>query len=185
MKRILAGLLLAALYGCAGAPAVVGNKAIPQACIGEVDLPPELAAQFDPVQDAQLLNEAIGEPEKGKLCQGRVYKSKANTQVTIFRAWNSTNPNSRFGQWWAFDKPSGRISTYRSDYEICYQWSPLDKMVSCTLKPETKIVVGNGQSAWCSEYLTYPVSEAQQIYMSDADNTVTDCVDYDGVMSWQ
>ncbi len=185
MKRMLVSLLLVALYGCAGSPPIDEVKATPQACIGGMDLPPELASHFEPAQDAQLLNEAIGEPEAGKLCQGRVYKSKANTQVTIFRAWNSTNPNSQFGQWWAFDKPSGRISTYRSDYEICYQWSPLDKMVSCTLKPETKVVVGNGQSAKCSEYLTYPVSEEQQVYISDAVSAVTGCTEYNGIMRWE
>jgi hypothetical protein len=156
-----------------------------QTCLGSTALPPTLAGQFDAVNDPTLLQEAIGKPEKGKLCQGKVYQSKPQTKITVYRAWNSTNPNSQYGQWWAFNKPEGRIAQYRSDYEICYQWSPLDKMVSCTLKAGTKIVVGNGQSASCSEYLSYPVSAKQQIYLVDAQSAVENCTNYDGVMSWK
>jgi len=107
---------------------------------GSSNLPENLANKFEKIEDKELLNEALGLPNKGKLCQGQVYKSKADTQITIFRAWNSTNPNSKFGKWWAFQKPTGKISTYRSEYEICYQWSPLDKLVSCILKPEVKLL---------------------------------------------
>ncbi|WP_116472978.1 hypothetical protein [Zobellella maritima] len=185
MKRILPGLFLFALYGCSSSAPVDVARVTEQGCIGSAELPQNIASQFEVAEDMQLLNEALGEPEKGKLCQGQVYKSKKDTQVMIFRAWNSTNPNSQYGNWWAFNQPAGPISAYRSDYEICYQWSPLDKMVACTLKPETKVVVGNGQSARCSEYLTYPVSEKQQIYIVDAVDSVENCTFYEGVMSWQ
>ncbi|UXI04634.1 hypothetical protein [Photobacterium sp. TY1-4] len=150
-----------------------------------MSLPQGIAAHFEAADDPALLSSALGEPEQGKLCQGQVYQSKPDAKVVLFRAWNSTNPNSQFGQWWAFHQPSGKIAAYRSDYEICYQWSPLDKLVSCTLKPGTKVVVGNGQSAKCSAYLTYPTSEKQQVYLVDAANAVMDCSVYDGVMSWQ
>ena len=119
------------------------------------------------------------------LCQGKVHISKAGYHVKVFRVWNSSNPKSRLGHWWAFHNPEARISQYRENYEICYQWSPLDKMVSCKLKPGTKIVIGNGQSAKCSVYLTYPVSDKQQLYMADASNVVADCVEYYGMMYWE
>lgn len=184
MKRILFSALLVSLYGCSSHP-IENTKVIDQVCVGSPTLPLNLASQFVPLEDAQLLNEALGEPEQGKLCQGKVYQSKQNSQVMLFRAWNSTNPSSQYGQWWAWNKPTGSIAKYRTDYEICYQWSPLDKMVSCTLKPGTKVVVGNGQSAKCSEYLTYPASEQQQIYIIDAANSVMNCTEFDGVMSWE
>ncbi|MVD33254.1 hypothetical protein D6U54_19075, partial [Vibrio cholerae] len=67
-----------------------------------------------------------------------------------------------------FELPSGYTADYRKNFEICYQWSPLDKLAKCTLKAGTKVVVGNGQSAKCSEYLSYPVSEKQQVFISEA-----------------
>ncbi|GGX73739.1 hypothetical protein GCM10007392_46530 [Saccharospirillum salsuginis] len=156
-----------------------------QACEGSTDIPPHLSTQFEPVTDPALLNEALGAPNEGELCQGQVYVALEETRIQIYRAWNSTNPGSRLGNWWAFDKPSGRVADYREDYEICYQWSPLDKMVSCTLTPGTKVVVGNGQSAQCSQYLTYPVSAEQQVYIDEAAEAVANCADYDGMFSWE
>ena len=77
------------------------------------------------------------------------------------------------------------MSRYRSDYEICYQWSPLDKMTHCLLKADVKIVVGTGQSAECSEYLTYSASAEKQIYIDDATGSLINCKTYDAVFSWK
>jgi len=158
---------------------------VEQACLGTTDLPVNMVGQFDAANDPELLNSTIGSPNKGMLCQGKVYESKANAQVTLYRAWNSTNPGSKLGKWWAFNQPAGEVAQYRSDFEICYQWSPLDKLVRCELKPGTKVVVGNGQSAECSAYLTYPVSAAQQIYIEDAANSVINCQTFTGEFSWK
>lgn len=154
-------------------------------CIGSTDLPPELAPYFDEVDDPELLASTIGEPDKGMLCQGKVYQAKVDTQVPVYRAWNSTNPNSQFGNWWAFQQPSGLTAKYREDYEICYQWSPLDKLVSCQLNAGSNIVVGNGQSATCSQYLTYGTSAAQQVYLDNASQQTQHCDVKDAVFSWQ
>lgn len=175
MKRILLTIFPVVLFGCASSPVQTANTAQVQVCKGSVELPRALNRQFESADDKALLEDSLGKQDAGKLCQGEVYISKRKSHVRVYRAWNSTNPNSRFGNWWSFNKPTGLISQYRKDNEICYQWSPLDKMVSCTLKPGTKIVVGNGQSAKCSEYLTYPTSATQQLYVVDASNAVTDC----------
>ena len=187
MRNILLSIFILTLFGCSSYPIEKEshNTDSAQLCLGNSNLPLNLAAQFEPIEDIQFLNEALGSSNKGRLCQGKVYKSKVNTKITLFRAWNSTNPNSQFGKWWAFQKPAGKISTYRSEYEICYQWSPLDKLVSCTLKPEIKVVVGTGQSAECSEYLTYPTSDKQQIYIDDASASFYDCTTFDGKFSWK
>jgi hypothetical protein len=187
MKNILVAASIITLVGCANYQV---KSEIPQldnepVCLGSSTIPESMASDFVLTDDETLLNKTLGKPQKGKLCQGLVYKSKKNSQIVIYRAWNSTNPNSQFGKWWAFQKPTGEISQYRSGYEICYQWSPLDKLVSCTLKEGTKVVVGTGQSAQCSEYLTYPVSDELQIYIDDASNSLTNCTVFSGEFSWK
>lgn len=177
MRHVSIAVLILLLAGCAAVP-------IKSVCIGSVELPVKVAASFEPVDDNSLLNQALGAPGKGSLCQGKVYKANDNAEVTIYRSWNSTNPNSRFGNWWAFDRANGKVAQYRSDYEICYQWSPLDKLTQCRLKGGTKIVVGNGQSATCSQYLTYGVSAAKQIYIDHASSSVSDCKDFDLLFNW-
>jgi len=182
MKKIVSALLVVAIQGCVHDP-VKDTPAPVATCVGNTHVSEALSHSFEPVQDDALLTQSIGEPLKGKLCQGKVYKS--TTEVTVYRAWNSTNPQSQFGQWWALKKPAGLIANYRKDYEICYQWSPLDKMAKCTLKAGTKVVIGNGQSATCSAYLTYPVSPEQQVFLLDAVDRVGDCQVFDGVMEWR
>ncbi len=185
MIKILMTVLVATLTACSSLfidQVAVNPAAI---CVGSTRLPPDLEGLFEPLEDARLLNMALGEPEQGKLCQGQVYVSKMGAQVPIFRAWNSTNPQKKLGSWWAFSQPAGNVARYRADYEICYQWSPLDKLVSCTLKPGTQVVVGNGQSASCSEFLIYPVSGTQQIFIEDAPTSVINCTEYEGQFSWK
>lgn len=153
-------------------------------CPGNVDLPLALTGEFDVVEDAALLESALAGPTEGKLCQGKVYQAKQSVDVTLYRAWNSTNPGSRFDNWWAFHRPDGNVAQYRHNYEICYQWSPLDKLTHCKLNAGSKIVVGTGQSAECSKYLTYPTSTSLQVYIEDAASSLYECIDYDVVFSW-
>jgi hypothetical protein len=154
-------------------------------CPGTVDLPVEFAGRLEPAEDDTLLKASLGAPNAGSLCQGKVYEVVPDdAEVTIYRAWNSTNPNSRLGKWWSFTRPNGKVAQYRTDYEICYQWSPLDKLTQCKLKPGTKLVVGTGQSATCSQYQSYPASAAKQIYL-DSQLAVHDCKDYDLDFSWE
>lgn len=153
-------------------------------CKGDTSLPDEWAGKLTPISDPEKEKQALELPGKGGLCIAQAYQVNANTDLTIYRAWNSTNPNSRLGQWWASARPSGLVSEYREDFEICYQWSPLDKLVSCKLAPGSKVVIGTGQSAVCSEYLTYPVSAAKQIFILDAGNKTSECEDFDAVMGW-
>ncbi len=185
MNRILIAAVILAVTGCTALPERTTQLEPMAMCKGSVSLPARVQNMFEPIEDTPLLNQALGAADEGKLCQGKVYKSKPGTQLTVYRAWNSTNLKSQFGNWWAFEKPEGIIAVYRSAYEICYQWSPLDKLESCTLKPETKIVVGTGQSAKCSEFLTYPSSDTQQIFIDDPRNDLTDCSYFDGVFQWQ
>jgi len=186
MRKILFIIFVLTVYGCSTyqVESEIQHTEADQLCAGSTNLPDNIAVKFEPIEDLALLKQSLGDPKEGKLCQGQTYISKESATIIIFRAWNSTNTNSKLGKWWSFNKPVGKISTYRSEYEICYQWSPLDKLISCTLMPKTKVVVGNGQSAQCSEHLTYPVSATQQIYIDDASVSLTDCTVFDGEFSW-
>ncbi|GGB86716.1 hypothetical protein GCM10011352_10740 [Marinobacterium zhoushanense] len=185
MNRTLLLFAILSVGGCAYQPAAEQSAPVTSTCVGDTALPENLTDKFVATEDQALLDKALGAPNAGGLCQGQVYQSKAKVEIPLYRAWNSTNPNSRLGNWWAFDMPTGKVATYRADYEICYQWSPLDKLETCTLQPGTKVVVGTGQSAQCSQYLSYPVSDAQQIYIEDAAETMTGCRSYDGEFSWK
>lgn len=154
-------------------------------CLGDVSPPANLAHAFEPANDPALLAAALGEPEAGGLCQGAVYRVKANTSVQLYRAWNSTNPGSQFGKWWAAEMPAGKVADYRTDYEICYQWSPIDKLTECQLSAGAVVVIGTGQSAQCSQYLTYPVSASKQIYIQDARSVTSNCISGDDTFNWQ
>ena len=175
MKQLIVSLLIVSLYGCAGI----------QQCIGDSQIPVELAGSFEAVDDVELLELALGEPDQGKLCQGQVYVSKEGSNVPIYRVWNSTHPKSEMGNWWVFNEPAGKVSQYRTDYAICYKWSPLDKLTRCTLKPGAKLVIGTGQSAECSEYFRYAISAEKQIYLDEAAAFVSDCTTYDNEFSWK
>ena len=153
-------------------------------CPGNARVPMKCRESFREIVNPDLLKKALGKPNEGKLCQGKVYVVKKD--LTIYRAWNSTNSKSEKGNWWAFNKPKGEISQYRANYEICYQWSPLDKLVTCTLKKGTEVVVGTGQSAECSKYLIYPASESKQIYIDNpTGNILANCTRNVSTFNWQ
>ncbi len=198
-RQLFLTSLIISLSGCATSPIEHTKKqclencsttpveAAKNQCIGNIELPVEYAGAFEETVDEPLLSRAIGNTNKGSLCQAKVYVSKSAVKIPLYRAWNSTNPNNRLGKWWAFNLPDGKIAQYRSDYEICYQFSPLDKLTQCTLKPNTKVVIGTGQSITCDAYLTYPVSASKQIYIEidPKSASVSDCKDYDGVFNWK
>lgn len=97
MKPLVLVLTVMLLTGCtARVPPKTLETAV-QACPGDTVLPDELKDSFAPVADPALLAKAMGQPEKGKLCQAQVYESRPDTRVILFRAWNSSNPGSRLG----------------------------------------------------------------------------------------
>lgn len=153
-------------------------------CVGNTKPPSLFSNSLQPIDDPELLIKALGKPLTGSLCQGRVYE--VTEDFIISRAWNSTNENSKFGSWWAFKKPTGLISKYRKNSEICYQWSPLDTLISCTIIKGSKIVIGTGQSAKCSDYLQYPTSKTKQIYIdqSTIKNALINCTTMKENFTW-
>ncbi|QUM77546.1 hypothetical protein HWV00_15735 [Moritella sp. 24] len=201
LKNAITGMLILSCSGCAffikkepvapvidpadvEEPVLMTTPMSAAECAGDMQLPVEFSRKFTAISDPALLAQSIGEPNEGRLCQGQVYVAKQNTQILLFRSWNSTNPNSELGEWWALKSPRGQISEYRSDYQICYQWTPLDKLTLCSLKAGAKVVVGTGQSASCSEYLHYPTSAKKQVYVANADVDLFDCTSYNAEFNW-
>ena len=148
-------------------------------CPGNIDTP----AGFIEITDTTLLNASLGDSLQGGLCKGKVFEAQKDT--IIYRAWNSTNPGSKQGHWWSFLEPQGSTSMFQKDYVICYQWSPLDRKETCTLKAGSKIVVGTGQSACCSQYLTYDPSPTIQVYIDDASQVTTQCSTQSNDFNWK
>jgi hypothetical protein len=156
------GLLL---LGCAGNPPQA-VKATDSACVGAVEPPPPGLTE---VQDTALLNQALGAPQQGKLCLGKVFKMTAQNApaVVVYRVWDEARPYTALGSWWSFAPPQGPRDRYRQENEICPAWSALNKLSRCTLKSGAEIVVGPGQSAQCSNDLIYPASPVNQVYIAN------------------
>lgn len=183
LNKLLPTLLIAFSAGCANYGVI--NNGTEAVCPGDTELPANLKNKFKAASDDALLQRSLGAPDKGKLCQGKTYKANDDAKVIVYRLWNSTNPNSEKGRWWAAKQPHGKVASYREDYEICYQWSPLDKITRCTLKAGSVVVIGTGQSATCSEFLKYPASPKKQIYLENASDAMLDCTVQDAVLSWK
>lgn len=153
-------------------------------CKGQINAPKGLKPTFD----APLVDESLGQPGKGGLCEAASFNVTTD-DIWVYRLWNSTNPNSRLGNWWSARMPVGAVSKYRKNYAICYQWTPLDKMTKCKLKKGATIVVGTGQSAECSDFLTYPASATNQLFLSGSNTPIEEqvesCTDVNVTFGWE
>lgn len=149
-------------------------------CKGHLSQAPD---GFAPIDAPDLIALAKKGPGEGGVCDARAFRVERTR--TIYRAYNGTNPASRLGNWWALEQPSGAVSAYRENYQICYQWTPLDRLVRCTLSAGAEVVLGTGQSIVCSKYLNYPTSASVQLYIADAAAAVLDCAEFDAIMAWQ
>ncbi len=131
------------------------------ACVGGVEKVPEGLKLVD---DAALLNEALGKTGEGKLCAGRVYEATA--QVAVYRVWNQAKSYTEFGKWWSLSMPSGTVASYREENAICPEWSELNQLTRCTVKLGSRVVIGPGQSASCMA-MVYEKSPVNQVYMAN------------------
>jgi hypothetical protein len=149
------------------------------ACVGELMATPQGFEELDEGDGAALLAQSIAPSGKGGLCAGEVFLTKES--IKVYRVWNSSKEYTRLGRWWSLERPEGTRDEYRRAYAICRSWSALDRLVSCTIKPNTSVVIGVTQSATCEEPGEYDKTGAQQVYVpNDAAAGavfVEDCVD--------
>lgn len=146
------------------------------ACVGE---PPEQVAGMSVVEDEALLAEAEAETDKGGLCAGEVMV--AGEGVRVWRVWDGSKDYTRLGRWWSLERPAGPRDAYRAEYAICPSWSALDQLVSCTVTPGSKLVVGTTQSAACEDGTTLPKTASLQVFIPNDGRAnvffVQDCQD--------
>lgn len=175
----LAAILLAScLAGCGGLSGILRRAPVGidgARCVGRVTAP-RFAAR--PVADQALEAEAVGASGKGGVCTAKVLVVEED--VRVYRVWDSSRARSAYGRWWSLTRPEGPRDAYRREYAICPAWSALDRLLSCTVRRGTAIVVGPTQSATC-ETGTYPKTGHNQVYVrNDAANgqlLVSDCRD--------
>jgi hypothetical protein len=142
-RRPWALFLLVASSACAArGSAPVGAEAEPHgACVGAV----EVVEGLHEVSDPALVQQALGAPGKGQLCEAKAFE--VTRPLPVFRVWDASKPPTRLGRWWSFARPAGPREAYRAANEICAEWSALDVATECHLSVGAHVVLGPGQSA--------------------------------------
>ena len=166
--RICAVILALVISGCSHLPASVtaevkvanGIDGVP--CVGTIEGAAPGLVEFG---SAPLLAQAQRSSGEGYLCSA---KSFAVTQpVRLYRLIDSTQPYSKLGGFWSFDRPSGTRDDYRAQFAICKQWSQLDRLIACDVRPGTLIVIGTTQSADCGQGFSYDKTAANQVFVAN------------------
>lgn len=155
--------------------APAAGLALPAALVGKA----EVLAPTDPAYARADTTAAVKPEGDGGLTEGLVVKLTAD--VPVYRMWSGPTKKdgrgntNRIGQWWAYDAPSGSVSDYRHNYEVCTSWNDLTWMASCTLKKDSVVVIGPGQSVsamTCGDATgkeSYPADPTHwQVYISKA-----------------
>jgi len=151
--------------GCAGLPTgpaspVTGIDGV--ACVtGTAAIDPSLKTSENDV----LLGKARGVSGKGGTCDGQVYAVSA--PVKLYRVYDSAKGYTQRGSWWALEKPSGTRDSYRATYAICPEWSAVDALVECEIRPGTQVVIVSTQSAVCGDGTELPKTAALQVYVAN------------------
>lgn len=156
-------VLLCLLGGCSNLPiepvgSEVGVDGIP--CVGTVaPLPRGLAESTH-----SMLAESVRMPSgKGGVCSAKVVS--VTQPVVLYRVFDGSMPHTKFGAWWALKPPGGTRSDYRQAYAICPEWSRLDRVVSCEVRPGSQLVLGTTQSAACADGMVYAKTAEIQAYV--------------------
>lgn len=124
------------------------------------------------VTDQQQISKAFGDGGEGGICCGKVVS--ATDAITVYRAW--TKRSKKLGNWWSLTIPPKSKDAYRSQDDICSEWAPYLMFVStCKLSVGTLAAIGPGQSACCSDGNFYPESDVLQLYIPNAEQSVTNC----------
>jgi len=163
MLRTTAVFLSLAISGCASLPNKSSSSDIGidgVACAGTIAS--SLSGLIE-ASNSSLQNKAQFETGKGGVCSARVFS--ATGPVVLYRVFEAGNPRSKFGSWWSLKRPVGSRDDYRAANAICKEWSNLDRLISCELRPGSQIVVGTTQSAVCNDGATYPKTAEYQVYV--------------------
>ena len=113
-----------------------------------------------------MLKRVLGETGRGGMCTA-VVAQLGSQPLRLHRAWDAQR-NNAVGAWWSFWWPSGTKDAFRAGYAVCPEWSALNRVISCTLKPGSTIVVGTTQSTDCAN-VTLPATATLQVFLAHPD----------------
>src|SRR5262245_8328468 len=144
----------------------------PVSCLARIERPhPEFAPLTELDSFGDLVNDFIGRPGQGKLCEARVFTvaPEGENELKVYRAWNN-GAGRKWGRWWSFNPPSnfGNEAIYRRHHGLCPSEGPadkLDRVLVCTLRVDAEFAVGPGQSKDCPDGVTVPQTQTNQVYM--------------------
>ncbi|WP_085315928.1 hypothetical protein [Derxia lacustris] len=122
----------------------------------ELPFPAQLAGKAvalsaaDPDYARAVVSAAVKPDGQGGVTEALVVR--ITEDIPVYRMWNgpakkdARGNTNRLGGWWSYDAPSGAVTGYRSNYEICQAWNDLTWVARCTLKAGAVVAVGPGQS---------------------------------------
>lgn len=115
--------------------------------------------------NASLLAKAQMPTGKGGVCSAKVFSATA--PVVLYRVFDASKPYTKFGGWWSLKRPGNSKPDYRAANAICPEWSNLDRLVSCEVRPGTQIVLGTTQSAECADGSIYSKTAENQVFVAN------------------
>ncbi|MES2938803.1 MAG: hypothetical protein V4864_14040 [Pseudomonadota bacterium] len=163
--RIVAISFSLVLSGCANLASHTGSgergiDGVP--CVGSVATSVEGLSE---ASNASLLVKAQMPTGKGGVCSAKVFSATA--PVVLYRVFDASKPYTKFGGWWSLKRPGNSKPEYRAANAICPEWSNLDRLVSCEVRPGTQIVLGTTQSAECADGSTYSKTAETQVFVAN------------------
>jgi hypothetical protein len=131
-------------------------------CVGGIAPAPDgLVEAVNPA----LVSKARMPSGKGGVCNAKAFAVTA--PVVLYRVFDSGQPFSKLGGWWSLKRPGGSRAGYRAAYAICPDWSRLDRLVSCEVRPGTQVVLGTTQSAACADGTLYEKTGETQVFVAN------------------
>lgn len=125
-----------------------------------------LPSGLERVDDVALLDTVRLPAGKGGLCSGATYV--ARKPVRVWRLWDGSRPWTAYGGWWALGAPLPPRERYREAHAICPDWSALDRLIVCELKPGAVVAIGPTQSADCGAARLPPTAHTQVYVQNQA-----------------
>lgn len=162
MERASAIILTLTISGCAWLPAKnrFNNQGVDGiACMGTISAHSGLSE----TNNSALKGKAQGQSTKGGVCSAKSFT--VTTPITLYRVYDANKDYTKYGGWRSFNRPTGSRDNYRAANAICKDWSPLDRLVACEIRPGSEIVIGTTQSANCEDGSTYPKTAENQVYV--------------------
>lgn len=109
------------------------------------------------------------------------YENTSQEPIVLWRVYNTSYPQSAMGRWWSLDDPTkSSKDEYRQANAICPEWSPLDGIAKCELRPGGDFVIGHTDAVRCKT-VNYLASDTLQIFLVNPLEDLYNCT----VSDWE